>query len=110
VLFRLRLVRETEHLPVRVKANRGVVAVQGKVRTEALRQRVENIARSTLRAEGAPQLTLHLGRNFGVSAIFHHRRYMIPGPGMADIVWLFLAAEFIAAFGSPASPTRRLPT
>jgi osmotically-inducible protein OsmY len=47
VLFRLRLVRETEHLPVRVKANRGVVAVQGKVRTEALRQRVENIARST---------------------------------------------------------------
>jgi osmotically-inducible protein OsmY len=48
VLFRLRLVRETEHLPVRVKANRGVVSVQGKVRTEALRQRVENIARSTL--------------------------------------------------------------
>lgn len=48
ILFRLRLVRETEHLPVRVKATRGVVAVQGKVRTEALRQRVENIARSTL--------------------------------------------------------------
>jgi osmotically-inducible protein OsmY len=48
VLFRLRLVRETEHLPVRVKANRGVVTVQGKVRTEVLRQRVENIARSTL--------------------------------------------------------------
>ncbi len=48
VLFRLRLVRETEHLPVRVKANRGVVTMQGKVRTEALRQRVENIARSTL--------------------------------------------------------------
>jgi hypothetical protein len=48
VLFRLRLVRETEHLPVRVKANRGIVALQGKVRTEALRQRVENIARSTL--------------------------------------------------------------
>jgi osmotically-inducible protein OsmY len=48
VLFRLRLVRETEHLPVRVKANRGVVALQGKVRTEVLRQRVENIARSTL--------------------------------------------------------------
>jgi osmotically-inducible protein OsmY len=48
VLFRLRLVRETEHVPVRVKANRGIVAVQGKVRTEALRQRVENIARSTL--------------------------------------------------------------
>jgi osmotically-inducible protein OsmY len=48
VLFRLRLVRETEHLLVRVKANRGVVTVQGKVRTEALRQRVENIARSTL--------------------------------------------------------------
>ena len=48
VLFRLRLVRETEHLPVRVKANRGVVTISGKVRTEALRQRVENIARSTL--------------------------------------------------------------
>jgi len=48
VLFRLRLVRETEHLPVRVKATRGIVTVQGKVRTEALRQRVENIARSTL--------------------------------------------------------------
>jgi osmotically-inducible protein OsmY len=48
VLFRLRLVRETEHLPVRVKSNRGIVALQGKVRTEALRQRVENIARSTL--------------------------------------------------------------
>jgi len=48
VLFRLRLVRETEHVPVRVKANRGVVSVQGKVRTESLRQRVENIARSTL--------------------------------------------------------------
>jgi len=48
VLFRLRLVRETEHLPVRVKAHRGVVTIQGKVRTEALRQRVENIARSTL--------------------------------------------------------------
>ena len=48
VLFRLRLIRETEHLPVRVKANRGVVTLQGKVRTEALRQRVENIARSTL--------------------------------------------------------------
>ena len=48
VLFRLRLVRETEHLPVRVKATRGVIAISGKVRTEALRQRVENIARSTL--------------------------------------------------------------
>jgi osmotically-inducible protein OsmY len=48
VLFRLRLVRETEHLPVKVKANRGIVILQGKVRTEALRQRVENIARSTL--------------------------------------------------------------
>ena len=48
VLFRLRLVRETEHLPVRVKANRGVVTLQGKVRTEALRQRVENLTRSTL--------------------------------------------------------------
>ncbi len=48
ILFRLRLVRETEHVPIRVKANRGVVTIQGKVRTEALRQRVENIARSTL--------------------------------------------------------------
>ena len=48
ILFRLRLVRETEHVPVRVKATRGVVAIQGKVRTEGLRQRVENIARSTL--------------------------------------------------------------
>jgi osmotically-inducible protein OsmY len=48
VLFRLRLIRETEHVPVRVKANRGIVTLQGKVRTEALRQRVENIARSTL--------------------------------------------------------------
>ncbi len=48
VMFRLRLVRETEHLPVRVKAVRGVVTLQGKVRTEALRQRVENLTRSTL--------------------------------------------------------------
>jgi osmotically-inducible protein OsmY len=48
VLFRLRLVRETEHLPLRVKAVRGIVTIQGRVRTEALRQRVENIARSTL--------------------------------------------------------------
>jgi osmotically-inducible protein OsmY len=48
VLLRLRLARETEHLPVRVKANRGVVTLQGKVRTEALRQRVENLTRSTL--------------------------------------------------------------
>ena len=48
ILFRLRLVRETEHVPVRVKASRGIVTIQGKVRTEATRQRVENIARSTL--------------------------------------------------------------
>jgi osmotically-inducible protein OsmY len=48
VLYRLRLVRETEHLPVKVKANRGVVSLHGKVRTEALRQRAENIARATL--------------------------------------------------------------
>jgi osmotically-inducible protein OsmY len=48
VLFRLRLVRETEHLPLRVKAARGILTLQGKVRSEALRQRVENIARSTL--------------------------------------------------------------
>jgi osmotically-inducible protein OsmY len=47
-LFRLRLVRETEHVPVKVKANRGVLSVSGKVRTEALRQRVENLTRSTL--------------------------------------------------------------
>jgi len=48
VLFRLSLVRETEHLPVKVKASRGVVSLQGRVATEALRQRAENIARSTL--------------------------------------------------------------
>ena len=48
VLFRLRLIRETEHVPVRVKASRGIVTLQGKVRTEALRQRVENLTRSTL--------------------------------------------------------------
>jgi osmotically-inducible protein OsmY len=48
ILFRLRLVRDTEHLPVKVTANRGVAILQGKVRSEALRQRVENIARSTL--------------------------------------------------------------
>jgi osmotically-inducible protein OsmY len=43
VLFRLRLVRETEHL-----ANRGVVTLSGKVRSEALRQRAENLSRSAL--------------------------------------------------------------
>lgn len=48
VLFRLRLVRETEHLHVKVKANRGTVTLQGKVHTEGLRQRAENLARSTL--------------------------------------------------------------
>jgi len=48
ILLRLRLVRETEHLPVRVKATRGVVSLQGKVRTEVLRQKVENLARSTI--------------------------------------------------------------
>ncbi len=47
-LFRLRLVRDTEHLPLKVKASRGIVTLQGKVRTEALRQRAENIVRSTL--------------------------------------------------------------
>jgi osmotically-inducible protein OsmY len=46
--FRLRIVRETEHMPVRINSRRGVVTLQGKVRTEALRQRIENIARSTL--------------------------------------------------------------
>jgi osmotically-inducible protein OsmY len=48
VLLRLRLVRETERLVVRVKANRCVVTLQGKVHSEALRQRVENLARSTM--------------------------------------------------------------
>jgi len=48
VLLRLRLVRETEHLPLRVKGSRGIVTLQGKVSTEALRQRAENLARSTL--------------------------------------------------------------
>jgi len=48
VLFRLRLVRETEHLPVKVKAHRGVLTLHGKVRSEALRQRVEHMARATL--------------------------------------------------------------
>jgi len=48
VLFRLRLVRETEHLPIKVKASRGVVTLQGKVRTEALRRKVENLTRSTV--------------------------------------------------------------
>jgi osmotically-inducible protein OsmY len=48
VLFRLRLVRETEHLPLKVKAHRGVLTLQGKVRSEALRQRVEHMARATL--------------------------------------------------------------
>jgi hypothetical protein len=48
VLFRLSLVRETEALAIKVKASRGVVTLQGKIPTEALRQRAENIARSTL--------------------------------------------------------------
>jgi osmotically-inducible protein OsmY len=48
ILFRLRLVRETEHVPLKVAAKRGVVTLQGKVRTEALRQRVENLARATV--------------------------------------------------------------
>jgi osmotically-inducible protein OsmY len=48
VLLRLRLVRETEHIPVRVRASHGTVSIQGKVRTEALRQRIENLTRSTL--------------------------------------------------------------
>ena len=48
VLFRLRLVRETEHLPIKAVAKRGVLSLQGKVRTEALRQRVEHMARATL--------------------------------------------------------------
>jgi len=48
VLFRLRLVRETEHVPVKATAKRGVVTLTGRVRTEALRQRVENLSRATL--------------------------------------------------------------
>lgn len=48
VLFRLRLVRETEHLPLKVVAHRGMVTLAGKVRTDALRQRVEQLARATL--------------------------------------------------------------
>jgi len=48
VLFRLGLIQETEHLRVKVKATRGVVTLQGKVDSEALRQRAENIARATL--------------------------------------------------------------
>ena len=48
VLARLKMVGETESLSLRVKATRGVVLIQGKVRTEALRQRVENLARSTV--------------------------------------------------------------
>jgi len=48
VLFRLSLVRETENLAVKVKASRGVVTLQGKISNEAVRQRAENIARSTL--------------------------------------------------------------
>jgi osmotically-inducible protein OsmY len=47
VVLRLKLASGTD-LPLRVKANRGVVTIQGKVRTEALRQRVENLARSTV--------------------------------------------------------------
>jgi len=48
VLFRLSLVRETENLSIKVKATRGVVTLQGKIPSEVLRQRAENIARSTL--------------------------------------------------------------
>ena len=48
VLLRLRLVHDTEHLPLRVKASRGVVTLLGKVRTEAVRQRAENVSRATL--------------------------------------------------------------
>ena len=48
VLFRLQLVRETKNVNVKVKAVRGVVSLYGKVATEALRQRAENLTRSTL--------------------------------------------------------------
>ena len=48
VLFRLRLVRETEHVPLKVVAHRGVVTLTGKVRADALRQRVEHLTRATL--------------------------------------------------------------
>jgi hypothetical protein len=46
-LLRLQLVRETESPPLRVKASRGIVTLQGRVRTEAVRQRAENLTRST---------------------------------------------------------------
>jgi osmotically-inducible protein OsmY len=46
--FRLRLMRETEHVPVRIKAIHGQVTLHGKVRTDLLRQRIENVARATL--------------------------------------------------------------
>ncbi|MCE0484610.1 MAG: BON domain-containing protein [Methylacidiphilales bacterium] len=48
VLLRLKLVRETEDVSLKVKANRGMVSLHGKVRSEALRQWVENLSRSTL--------------------------------------------------------------
>jgi len=48
ILFRLLLVRETEALTLKVTAVRGVVTLQGKVPSGAVRQLVENIARSTL--------------------------------------------------------------
>jgi osmotically-inducible protein OsmY len=48
VLFRLRLLPETKDVAVKVKASRGVLTLQGKAGSEALRQRTENIARSTL--------------------------------------------------------------
>ena len=54
----------TERLQLRVKATRGVVTLQGKVRTEALRQRAENIARSTLGLRELAQLAFHRRLNF----------------------------------------------
>lgn len=48
VLLRLQLTCDTKNLPLRVKASGGTVTLQGKVRTEALRQHAENIVRATL--------------------------------------------------------------
>jgi osmotically-inducible protein OsmY len=48
ILLRLQLTRDAKYLPVWVKVSGGTALMQGKVRTEALRQRAENIARATL--------------------------------------------------------------
>jgi osmotically-inducible protein OsmY len=48
VVFRLRLAGQGESRRLRIRAHHGVVTLQGKVNSEARRQRVENMARSTL--------------------------------------------------------------